>query len=82
MAQWTIIRVYQVGAESQIEATDRMTEALVLGVEREYHVKDILRAPEAKAGTGIKVSLAPPRGFLALLREQLLGSSRNRQIKR
>ena len=75
MGRWTIIRVYEVPADTQIQATDRMLEALVLGVERDFHVKDILRAPEATPGTGVTVSLAPPRGWLSILREQLVGVS-------
>lgn len=82
MAVWTIIRVYEVPAQSQIEATDRMLEAILVGVEKDYHVKDIIRAPEAKPGTGVRVNLEPPRGFMALLREQVLGSGPDRQTKR
>jgi hypothetical protein len=82
MAVWTIIRVYEVSAQSQIEATDRMLEAILVGREKYYHVKDIIRAPEAKPGAGVLVSLEPPRGFMALLREQLLGSRDSKQTKR
>jgi hypothetical protein len=82
MGNWTIIRVYEIPAESQIEATDRMLEAILVGVEKDYHVKDIIRAPEAKPGAGVKVNLEPPRGFMALLRGQLLGSQDTKQTKR
>ena len=74
MARWTIIRVYEVPADTQIQATDRMLEALMLGVEKDYHVKDIIRAPEGKPGSGVTVRLEPPRGWLSILREQLLGT--------
>ena len=76
MGRWTIIRVYEVPADTQIQATDRMLEALVLGVEKDFHVKDIIRAPEAKPGTGVTVSLDPPRGWLSILRDQLVGSGK------
>ena len=39
-------------ADTQIQATDRMLEALMLGVEKDYHVKDIIRAPGDKPGQG------------------------------
>jgi hypothetical protein len=71
MAVYTIIRVYEVPGETQIEATDRMAEAIVLHVERDYHVKDIIRAPGDKPGQGKTVDLRPPKGWLALLKEQL-----------
>ena len=41
MAIYTIIRVYEMPAESMQQATDRMSEAIVLHVERDFHVKDI-----------------------------------------
>ena len=45
MALYTIIRVYEVPAETRQQATDRMVEAIVLHVERDFHVKDIIREP-------------------------------------
>ena len=71
MAVYTIIRVYEMPAESMQEATDRMSEALVLHVERDFHVKDIVRAPGAKPGTGKQVSLRPGASWIALALEQL-----------
>jgi hypothetical protein len=73
MALYTIIRVYEIPAENRIQATDRMMEALALHVERDYHVKDILREPGAKPGQGKKVELKPPTGWLTLLKQQLTG---------
>jgi hypothetical protein len=52
MALYTIIRIYQVPAESKQQATDRMAEALALGCEKDFHVKDIVREPGAKRGQG------------------------------
>ncbi len=46
MAKWTIFRVYEVPANTAYEATDVMREAIALHVERDYHVKDILRGPD------------------------------------
>jgi hypothetical protein len=48
MAVYTIIRIYEVPADTRQQATDRMLEALVLHVERDFHVKDIIRDPGAK----------------------------------
>ena len=39
MAVYTIIRVYEVPADTQQQATDRMMEALALHVERDFHKK-------------------------------------------
>src|SRR5512147_935474 len=51
MALYTILRVYQVPADNRLEATDRMLEALTLGVEDDFHVKDVLREPDGKPGS-------------------------------
>ena len=73
MAKYTIIRVYEVPADNRQQATDRMMEALLLHVERDFHVKDILRDPDAKPGQGKEVKLGPPVGWLALVLQQLRG---------
>ena len=73
MALYTIIRVYEVPATNRIEATDRMMEALAFHVERDFHVKDIIRDPGAKPGQGKPVSLLPPAGWMTLLKRQLTG---------
>ena len=73
MAVYTIIRVYEVPADNQQQATDRMTEALVLKVEHDFHVKDVIRDPDAKPGQGKKVDLKPPAGWLSLVVRQLAG---------
>ncbi len=52
MAVYTIIRIYQVPAKSQQQATDRMAEALALNTEKDYHVKDIVRGPRGKSKQG------------------------------
>ena len=79
MALYTIIRIYQVPADNRIEATDRMLEALRLGVEEDYHVKDVVREPNEKPGSGVRVSLKPEKGWGTLLRDQLLGQSGKRK---
>jgi hypothetical protein len=43
MATYTIIRIYEIPAETQQQATDRMLEALLMHVEKDFHVKDIIR---------------------------------------
>jgi hypothetical protein len=71
MAIFTIIRIYEVPAETRQQATDRMLEALMFHVEKDFHVKDIIREPESKPGTGTPVDLRPT-GWLTLFREQLM----------
>ncbi len=71
MAVYTIIRVYEVPAQTHQQATDRMLEALVLHTENDFHVKDIIREPGAKPGQGKAVVLWPAAGWITLLREQL-----------
>ena len=92
MATYTIIRVYEVPADNRIEATNRMLEALALGVESDFHVKDIIREPEGKPGSGVEalpaarlpagqgrqVSLKPPKGWGTMFLDQLLGRAEYR----
>jgi hypothetical protein len=73
MAVYTIIRVYEVPADNRQQATDRMIEALALHVERDFHVKDIIREPGSKPGQGKEVKLTPPPGWLSLVVQQLTG---------
>jgi hypothetical protein len=73
MALYTIIRVYEVPADNQQQVTDRMIEALTLHVERDYHVKDVIRQPGSKPGQGKQVDLKPPTGWLSLIARQLAG---------
>ncbi len=73
MAVYTIIRIYEVPADTQQQATDRMLEAIAFHVERDFHVKDIIRDPGAKPGQGKQVTLAPPAGWLTLMVRQLTG---------
>jgi hypothetical protein len=72
MALYTIIRVYEVPAETRQQATDRMLEALVLHVEKDFHVKDIIREPNEKSGQGKAIDLRPT-GWLSLILQQLTG---------
>jgi hypothetical protein len=74
MGTYTILRIYDVPAESQQQATDRMMEAVALHVENDFHVRDILRDPGAKPGQGKAVDLKPPAGWLTLLKQQLSGN--------
>jgi hypothetical protein len=75
MSKFTILRIYEVPADNQQQATDRMMEALVLGVEKDFHVKDIIREPGAQPGQGKAVDLKPPAGWMTLLKRQLTGNS-------
>ena len=62
MAVYTIIRIYEVPAETHQQATDRMLEALVLHVEK-----------GEKPARWNTVKLAPPAGWLTLIVRQLTG---------
>jgi hypothetical protein len=73
MAIYKIMRIYEVPAESQIEATNRMMEALVLQVEEHWHVTDIIRAPEDPQGKGKAINLVPSRGWIETLVDQIRG---------
>lgn len=70
MAIYTIIRVYEVPAETKQQATERMLEALMFHVEKDFHIKDIIRELGQKVGQGKALDLRPA-GWLTLLREQL-----------
>jgi hypothetical protein len=74
MALYTIIRVYEVPADTKQQATDRMMEALALHAERDFHKKDIIRDPGSKPGQGKPVDLKPPAGWLTLALRQLRGN--------
>jgi hypothetical protein len=77
MAVYTIIRVYEIPAETQQQATDRMLEAIAFHVEKDFHVKDIIREKVdkgAKPGKWHAVKLAPPAGWLTLALRQLTGA--------
>jgi hypothetical protein len=71
MATYRIIRIYEVPGDNQIQATNRMMEALLLRVERDYHVADYVKAPEDAQGKGHKIDLTPPKGWFQLLVEEL-----------
>jgi hypothetical protein len=77
MGIYTVIRVYEMPAESAQEATDRMSEAIVLHVERDFHVKDYVREPGAKPGRGTPINLRPAANWLELALKQL-GVSRKK----
>jgi hypothetical protein len=75
MATYKIIRIYEVPGEDQTEATNRMMEALMLRVERHYHVMDYVKSPEDGPNKGKKIILDPPKGWLATFMDQLLGKA-------
>ena len=72
MALYTIIRVYEVPAGTKQQATERMLEALMFHVEKDFHVKDIIREPNEKPGQGKAIDLRPT-GWLSLILQQLTG---------
>jgi hypothetical protein len=71
MATYRIIRIYDVPADNPYQATDRMMEALVLHVERDYHVMDYVKTPDDPKGKGWPVDLTPPKGWLSSILEEL-----------
>ena len=73
MAVNKVVRIYEIPAMSQIEATNTLMEAMILGVEEDYHVVDMIRSPEHAAGKAVKVDLRPPKGWFTLVLDQVLG---------
>jgi hypothetical protein len=71
MAVYLIMRLYKVPAKNQVEATNRMAEAIRLRVENDYHIKDIVKSPGDERGKGKVVNLKPARGWRELLKKQL-----------
>lgn len=66
--QYVIIRVYRVAGKNQVEATDRFAEAVALGVERDFHVRDSVKQAEQPTGRRVLV-----RSWWALIKQQLFG---------
>lgn len=72
MARYRIKRIYEVPADNRYQATDRMMEAIVLGTEKDYHVRDVIRLCENDSPFS-KVELQPPTGWWTILMSQLFG---------
>jgi hypothetical protein len=72
MARYTIVRIYEVPADNRYQATDRMMEALELGTEKDFHLKDVIRL-SGNNGPSSKLELRPPAGWWTLLVEQVFG---------
>ena len=67
------MRIYEVPAESSTQASERMMEALVLGVEKDFHVMDYIKSPEDAQGKGKRVNLVPPKGWMGTFLDQVFG---------
>ncbi len=67
--------MYEVLAKDRYEATDRLTEALAFGDEKQFHLYDVIR-PSDDATKAEPIKLEPPTGWLKLLREQLVGNKK------
>ncbi|MGW1713253.1 hypothetical protein [Streptomyces sp. NPDC002156] len=65
--EYTIIRVYRVPADTQQQATDRFMEARELGVERDFHVRDLVKVE------GRFAVMPRQQSWWELIRRQLLG---------
>ena len=72
MAIYRIIRIYDVPGETQTEATNHMMEAILLHVERDYHVMDYVKAPKDPKGKGRPINLTPPKGWLSSILAELV----------
>ncbi|WP_369362998.1 hypothetical protein AB5L52_06810 [Streptomyces sp. CG4] len=68
--EYTIIRVYRVPAESQVQATNRFMEALELGVEHDYLVRDYVKGPVGETKQVLSLRRV---SWWVLIRRQLLG---------
>lgn len=66
--EYTIIRVYRVPGATQREATDRFMEAREFGVERDFHVRDLVKPPVGRFQAMLKRT-----SWWDLVRRQLLG---------
>lgn len=73
MPRFKILRIYEVPGNDQAEATDRLMQALTLGVEADYHVSDYVKSAEDKQARSQRISLKPPKGWATTFLEQLLG---------
>jgi hypothetical protein len=77
MARFTIMRIYEVPADDRIEATDRMLEALELGVEKQYHVRDVVKKTDDDTSYFKPVDLTPtvkqPARWGTIFKRQLTG---------
>ena len=60
MALYTKLRKYGVPAGNRLQATNRMMEALAFNVDKDFHVKDTIREPEAKPEQGKPSRLVDP----------------------
>jgi hypothetical protein len=73
MARFTIFRIYEVPGRNRYEATDRLMRAIELGVEKDYHVADVVRLTGDPRGRGHVVRLGPFKGWFGTLLEQIVG---------
>jgi hypothetical protein len=74
MAVFTIMRIYEIPAADRIEATERMLEALELGTEKDYHVRDIVRNADATTDHWKPVDLHPPTKIVTIFKRQITGN--------
>jgi hypothetical protein len=75
MALFTIMRIYEIPADDRIEATDRMLEALELGTEKDYHVRDIVRKKDETSGHWKPIALPFSTKMVTIFKRQFTGKS-------
>jgi hypothetical protein len=73
MPIYKIMRIYEVPGKDQVQATNRMMEAIALGVEGDYHATDWIKNSERPKDKGERLSLKPPKGWGATFLDQILG---------
>jgi hypothetical protein len=77
MGHFVIMCIYEIPADDRIEATDTMLEALELGVEKDYHVRDIVKKTDDDASYFKPVDLTsaakPPATMVTIFKRQLTG---------
>ncbi|MFD9978160.1 hypothetical protein ACFWZR_28355 [Streptomyces sp. NPDC059017] len=69
--QYTIIRIYRVPGDSAQEAQERFIEAVQLGVERDFHVRDYTKEAQPELQRADRARSI--RSWWVLVRQQLLG---------
>ena len=74
---FTIMRIYEIPADDQIEATNRMLEALEFGIEKDYHVRDIVKKTDDDTSyfkpVDLTVPAKQPATMVTIFRRQLFG---------
>jgi hypothetical protein len=78
MAVFTIMRIYEIPATDRIEATNLMLEALELGVEKDFHARDIVKKTDDDTShykpVDLTVPARKPAKMVTIFKRQLSGT--------